>query len=593
MSLKATAPILTVLLFSSCGALDTLIHLPTGQLEGRIQHSREGREFASFEGVPYAEEPERWLPPEPKTSWNGTIDCSKAGPMCLQTDPYTPDTTVGSEDCLTMNIYTTSTDKEANLPVIVFLHGGGMIMGTGEYYGGHFLVDHGVISITMNYRLDILGFLSLDSPRISGNQALRDIQLGLRWVRENIQYFGGDPDRVILSGQSGGSYATSMIYASPLSESLISGAILQSGIVLGPLGVPVNTREEALYKSQILASDLGCHTMGSEWSAEDVEQCLRGKSASDVLLAGTRTTVSWATNGVIDDFSDHGAVLPLPLEDLLQQGLHLPVPLMAGTMSNEELIYAMAEVADPSIIDSYNNDNVWQSLAMNQMFLQRYLLNTTDHCDEQYASKAKNFYFGETLNSDDLLSYINFGSDVKFGFPTNKYINFIADSPVPVYNYIMTFQDNTSFSFAAGSVGKGLGIAHGDELPYLYKIDKSYSDIPYDRWSSDNLRHSKRMCELWANFAKYGNPTPDEGSQVLENAKWEKYNSTNPSFMDLGLGLEMMSNPDLLDRLAFWRETLVNYGSDQCNTTSGVKAHSLDLTILTLFTMFIVLLASF
>merc|ERR1712179_71859 len=577
MSLQDTALLLTLLLFYSCTALDTLIQLPTGQLQGKIQQSRDGKEFASFEGVPYAEEPERWLPPELKTSWDGTLDCSKAGPMCLQTDPSTPDTTVGSEDCLSMNIYTTSTDKEANMPVIVFLHGGGMILGTGEYYEGHFLVDHGVISITMNYRLDILGFLTLDSPRISGNQALRDIQLGLRWVKENIQYFGGDPDRVIISGQSGGSYATSMIYASPLSDSLISGAIFQSGVVLGPLGAPVNTREEGLYKSKILAQELGCYTMDSEWSPEEVEQCLRGRSASDVLLAGTRTKVSWATNGNIDSFSEHGAVLPLSLEDILQQGLHQSVPLMAGTMSNEELIFAVAEVADPSMLDGYDDDSVWQGLAISQMFLQKSLLNTSDNCDEKYASKAKNFYFGERLDSDDLLSYITFGSDVKFGFATNRYINYMTDSPVPVYNYIMSFQDNTSFSFGVGSVGKGLGIAHGDELPYQYKIDKSYYDIPYDEWSSDSLRHPNRMCELWANFAKYGNPTPDEGSELLGDAKWEKYDSSNPRFMDLGLEFKMMSDPDLLERLTFWRETLANYGSDQCDTFSGDGFISLDL----------------
>merc|ERR1712142_2978 len=576
MALPNTAPLLTWLLFSSSAALDTLIQLPTGQIQGRVQQSRAGQEIASFEGVPYAEEPERWLPPQPKTSWDGTLDCSKAGPMCLQTDPYTPDTTIGSEDCLSLNIYTTSTDQEAGLPVIVFLHGGGMIMGAGEFYEGHFLVDHGVISITMNYRLDILGFLSLDSPRVSGNQALRDIQLGLRWVKENIQYFGGDPDRVVISGQSGGSWATSTIYASPLSDSLISGAIFQSGVVIGPLGAPVNTREEALYKSKILAEELGCYSMEIEWSPEIVEQCLREKSASEVLLAGTKTTVSWSTNGVIDSFSGDGAVLPLPLEDILQQGLHQPAPLMVGTMSNENVISAGAEIADPSLIDGYNDDSVWMGLAFYQMFLEKNLLNTTDNCDKKYARQAKSFYFGDTLDSNDLLSYITFGSDAKFGFATNKYIDYMADSPVPVYNFIMSFQDNTSYSFGVGSVGKGLGVAHGDELPYLYKIDKSYYDIPYDGWSPENIRHSQRMCELWANFAKYGNPTPDQASELLGDAKWEKYDRKNPSYMDLGLELKMVTDPALLERLAFWRETLANYGSDQCDTFSGDGFLSLD-----------------
>ena len=85
------------------------------------------------------------------------------------------------------------------------------------------------------------------------------------------------------------------------------------------------------------------------------------------------------------------------------------------------------------------------------------------------------------------------------------------------------------------------------------------------------------MCQLWANFAKYGNPTPDEGSELLGDAKWEKYDSSNPSFMDLGPELKMMSDPELLERLAFWGETLANYGSNQCDTFSGDGFISLDL----------------
>merc|ERR1712179_626757 len=564
MSLQDTALLLTLLLFYSCTALDTLIQLPTGQLQGRIQQSRDGKEFASFEGVPYAEEPERWLPPELKTSWDGTLDCSKAGPMCLQTDPSTPDTTVGSEDCLSMNIYTTSTDKEANMPVIVFLHGGGMILGTGEYYEGHFLVDHGVISITMNYRLDILGFFSLDTPKISGNQALRDIQLGLRWVRENIRFFGGDPDRVVISGQSGGSWATSMIYASPLSDSLISGAIFQSGVVVGPLGYPVDTREEALYKSKLLAQELGCYSEEDDWDPENIEQCLADKSSEEILLAGFQTHVSWATSGLIDTFSEHGAVLPVPLEDILQQGLLQQVPLMVGTMSNEMLLFAPEELADPSMMDMYNDNKVWTSNALYQMLPQKDLLNLTDSCDEMHALQAKDFYFGETTDSDDLLAYLAFGSDVKFGFGTNKWIDYMSSSGNlgPVYNYIMSFQDNTSFSFAPGVVGRGLGVAHGDELPYLYKIDPNYYDVPYSGWSEDNQQHSSRMCELWANFAKYGNPTPVPGSQALGNVTWEEYDIGKPSYMDLGLELKMVSDPELMKRLTFWKDTLANDCSD-------------------------------
>ena len=252
MSPPSSSLLKFLLVFSICTTLsalelDTLIHLPSGDVQGKILQSRDGNDFASFEGVPYAEKPVRWMPPEPKASWDETLDCTAPGPICLQSD-FASMTIIGSEDCLSLNIYTAGTSQDTEgerLPVIVFLHGGGLSLGAGEYYKGDFLVDHGVILITTNYRLDLLGFFSLDSPRISGNQGLRDVQLALRWVRENIQYFGGDPERVIISGQSGGSWATSMIYTSPLSESLFSGAIFESGVALGEPGYPYSSREEA------------------------------------------------------------------------------------------------------------------------------------------------------------------------------------------------------------------------------------------------------------------------------------------------------------------------------------------------------------
>jgi len=572
MSPHSRSPqLLLLLLVSICAAVpasqqETVLHLPSGDIQGRVQQSRAGQDFAAFEGVPYAEQPVRWMPPQPKTSWEGTLNCTAPGPMCLQTD-YFSFTTMGSEDCLSLNIYTTGTSKDVqseSLPVIVFLHGGGLCLGAGEYYEADFLVDHGVILITMNYRLDILGFFSLDSPRISGNQGLRDVQLALRWVHENIQYFGGDPDRVVISGQSGGSWATSMLYTSPLSESLFSGAIFESGVSLGHLGYTYSSREEALLKSQLIATELGCYSEEDEWNTEEVEECMRGKSADEILLVGTQTQISYASNGNIDSFSEHGSLLPLPMEDILMGGLFQQVPLMLGTCSQEGVMFAMAEIADPAILDTYDEDAVWDTLALLRMFPQKTAYNHTDTCDVQYADKAKHFYFGDTLDRDDLVAYLKFGSDSSFLYGMRKYMDYMSSSKVPIYNYRMSFQDNTSFSFTEGTVGLGLGTAHGDELPYIFKIDPAYYAVPYDDWSEDNLRHSHRMCQLWANFAAFGNPTPDEESDILGNVKWEKYENENPRFMDLGLELIMMADSDLAERMTFWEQTLADYGSEQC-----------------------------
>merc|ERR1711936_127741 len=569
-TLSLTTVLLLKLLLSSVPSLfwtgdsrdlQTVIKLPTGEIQGKLLQSRNGIQFASFEGVPYGEKPERWMPPEPKSSWSDRLDCTSPGPMCVQVTDFVNLVTSGSEDCLSMNIYTTNTNENNNnLPVLVFLHGGGMILGAGEIYEADFLVDHDVILVTINYRLDVLGFLSLDSPRISGNQALRDVQLALKWIKENIKYFGGDSSRVILSGQSGGSWAVSMAYASPLSESLFAGAIAESGVAIEHIGSVYSDREEALDKAKVLAKNLDCYNEEDLWNAEEIETCLRGKSPSEILKVGYETQVSWITRGNVDYFSEHGSVLPLPMEDILRFGFFHQVPLMIGTSSQESLMLELATVYDPSTLESYNE--VWDTDGVRKIFANRSPYNNGSDfgpCDKEYAEKAKVFYFEGVIDQDDLVAYLNLASDAGFNYGTHKFMNYISTTQVPVYSYRMSFQDNTSFSFAEGTVGMGLGTGHGDELPYIFKMDPSYYDVSYGNWSQDNLRHSHRMCQLWANFARYGNPTPDGGSDILGDVKWEKYDSENVMFMDLGLEFEMKSDTDLMKRMEFWEETLANF----------------------------------
>jgi len=547
--------------------LNTVVELPSGTIQGKLRQSRKGVDFAIFEGVPYAEKPDRWMPPTPKAKWDGVLDCTTPGPICLQKD-YITLGFKGSEDCLSLNIYTTETMKNESkegLPIIVFLHGGGMVFDAGKYYWGDFLVDHEVILITINYRLDLLGFFSLDSPKISGNQGLRDVQLALRWIKENAPYIGGDPERVVISGQSGGSWATSMVYTSPLSESLISGAILESGAALGDLGFPAAAREEARKRSEILAKEVNCFSDGEEWSPESIESCLMTKTAEEIIEAGWNTQISYATNGNIDTFSEHGAVLPMLPEDLLSEGLFQKVPLMIGTCSQEGLLHGSAEAFDPDLLESYNDEETWNTKAFEAMFPQRVFFDVPNSCDREYAKNAKEFYFGEKMDKADVVAYLNFNFDTHFIYDNWRYMKSMANSQVPIFNYMMSFQDNTSYSFSPGTVGLGFGTSHGDELPYIFDIDPNYYDIPYANWSEDSLRHSERMCELWANFAKFGNPTPDGGSSdILGDVKWEMFNSDNPKFMDLGAEFTMRTDLDINERVSFWDKTLANYGSVEC-----------------------------
>jgi para-nitrobenzyl esterase len=201
-----------------------------------------------FKGIPYAAPPtglNRWQPPEPPPKWTGIRSATQFGPSCAQyieadRQPWTHEFRAHgqvSEDCLFLNIWTPAANANAKLPVLVFLHGGSNVTGSGsiDVLSGEGLARRGVVMVTLNYRLGILGFLThpdltAESPRhVSGNYGLLDQIAALQWLRRNISAFGGDPSRITLAGQSAGAFDISCLILSPLAKGLFQRAIMESG----------------------------------------------------------------------------------------------------------------------------------------------------------------------------------------------------------------------------------------------------------------------------------------------------------------------------------------------------------------------------
>lgn len=153
------------------------------------------------------------------------------GPICYQTDNIFNFSTSGSEDCLYLNVYTPSILPLILLPVMIFIHGGSFKSGSGneEIYGPDFLVKNEVILVTINYRLGVFGFLSLQSKNIPGNAGMKDQVAALKWVKSNIENFGGDPNNITIFGESAGAASVSFHLISPLTKGLFKRAIIQSG----------------------------------------------------------------------------------------------------------------------------------------------------------------------------------------------------------------------------------------------------------------------------------------------------------------------------------------------------------------------------
>src|SRR5215467_4162682 len=308
-------------------AVNDPIRVEQGQLSGTTGKNPEVR---VYKGIPFAAPPVgdlRWKPPQPAAHWRGVREAKEFGNACWQT-PYPGNSFYQSklpplsEDCLTLNIWTTAKSGKEKLPVMVWIHGGGFTRGSGisEAYDGENFAGKGVVLVTINYRLGIFGFfahpaLTTESGHhASGNYALLDQIAALKWVKKNIAAFGGNPDHVTIFGESAGSWAVNALMASPLAKGLFRGAIGESGGLFAPMRSLANAEKAG----EQLASSLN--------ATQDALKTLRSKPAEELLKATNTPT----TSAIVD-----GWVLPQDVQTIFAQGRQNDVPLLVGNNADE------------------------------------------------------------------------------------------------------------------------------------------------------------------------------------------------------------------------------------------------------------------
>ena len=317
-------------------SLSSVLVTPSGSLQGELAEDAEanGKQVLIFRGVPYAQPPtgdRRWKAPAPVEAWKTPRDATQWGNRCPQGESTLSSPGPMSEDCLNLNVLTPATKASERLPVMVFFHGGGLSVGTGNSptYCHTALPAQGVVVVTVNSRLGAFGYFSHPAlakesdEKASGNYGTLDLIESLRWVQKNIGAFGGDAENVTIFGESGGGSKVLSCMASPLAKGLFHRAIIESG---SRSSAPMATtpRENAEAAGKRVVAKLGVA------EDDDTATQLRSKSWEDVLAASAAMDVMFTPNLSVD-----GWVLTQPVDEAFAQGKQSNVPLIVGANEGE------------------------------------------------------------------------------------------------------------------------------------------------------------------------------------------------------------------------------------------------------------------
>lgn len=331
------------------------VRMDTGLVSGLVLGEL-GNEVRVYKGIPYAAPPVgdlRWKPPQPVAPWSGIRECTEFSKPSTQVEqiwcpgPY-------SEDCLYLNVLTPAKKENDRLPVMVWFHGGGFSIGSGNmrpYSTSLSLPQHGVVLVCVNHQLGPMGLLALpalskESPHgVSGNYSFLDLIAALQWMQRNIVAFGGDPDNVTIFGESGGAGKTDALMASPLAKGLFHRAILESGANAEDVGPKLLSLEEAEALGEMLVAKLGID--------KDDLAALRTIPAEEIVEAGMELGDNGPAGvGILDTLVVDGWFMPDYPTNIFKEGKQNNVPFL--TCANlGELIAEKTFLLQPDLVKAY------------------------------------------------------------------------------------------------------------------------------------------------------------------------------------------------------------------------------------------------
>jgi para-nitrobenzyl esterase len=515
---------------------------------GKIQGKVNGNVY-EFLGIPFAKPPVemlRWKAPQNPENWPGILQTTNFAPVCPQKRYTQGDTTFtieGEEDCLYLNIWTPNTGAR-DLPVLVFIHGGGnqqggasQTSGKTQMYSGKNMAERGnAVIATIQYRLGPLGFLvhpgleTENTNRVSGNYAVLDLILALKWIQNNIEFFGGDPGKVMIFGESAGGVNVGNLLTTPLAKGLFQRACIQSA---SPV---INDYQDSKIKG--IAYIDSFTTTGS-----DIEKIafMRKLPADSLLHFATSplengiVQMNWqpVVDGVI--FHDYP-------KRVFESGNFNKVPLIIGSNADEMSLSAPQTVL-PAMVTALIKKSV----------------------PAQFQAKALELYPPGTTSSEARKSYIGILTDAQFTVNARRTAQCISVNQTgPVWRYFFTHKHTIPQLETYGSY-------HGMELFYVFNNWENTLQGSGFLFSPEDEAVQNAMLNYWVNFTKTGNPNGDN----LEN--WPQYQSSTDCYLEIKAAPNGNQTGLRTEKSDFWDEVT---GFTGCTSTLNSELISVNNSVL-------------
>ncbi|XP_012688031.1 carboxylesterase 5A-like isoform X1 [Clupea harengus] len=482
------------------------------------------KQVQQYLGIPFARPPLgplRLSAPQPAESWEGERDATQQPPMCLQDPDIVTSTAKAlvmvftppgiSEDCLYVNVYTPAKPLSGEkLPVMVWIHGGGLYMGGAFQYDGSVLAAYeNIVVVAIQYRLGFLGFFSTGDEHAQGNWGFLDQIAALQWVQENIESFGGDPNSVTIAGESAGGISASLLILSPLAKGLFHRATLQSGA--GTLGA--YTTKTPLVYAKMVANVTECDSS----STEELVKCMRQKTPEDFVTAMKKKKIFMG--GVVD-----GVFLNDVAEEVLKSKDFLKVPILVGVVNHEFGWILPNAFAPPGWHQGMTREtflamvntffSAGKATGANELIVDEYLKDA--HTPEDIRNE-----FTEAL------------SDLFMVVPIIKVAGYHRDAGVPVYMYEFQHRPeiykDTRPSFVKAD--------HADDVGFVFGACFWNGHIKINGTTTEEENQlCKTMMAYWGNFVRTGSPN---GPGLVH---WPLYDASNKY---LNLDLQQSEGQDL------------------------------------------------